>query len=82
MIICVTRVHEADLEANILEAGPYEIEWIIVHGVRHRLAAQGVLASRSPPLSLDEFLDQLERIAEDEEEDNIEDWDAWGEELA
>jgi hypothetical protein len=32
-------------------------------------------------MSLEELLDELERIAEDEEEDEMEDWDAWGEEL-
>jgi hypothetical protein len=32
-------------------------------------------------MSLEELLGELERIAEGEEEDEIEDWDAWGEEL-
>lgn len=81
MLICVTRIREFDLEANIPQAGPHEIELEIVHGIRHRLPTWGVLAPRSPQMSLEELLDELERIAEDEEEDEIEDWDAWGEEL-
>jgi hypothetical protein len=40
-----------------------------------------VLAPNLPKLSLEELLDESERVAEDEEEDENEVRDAWGERL-
>lgn len=74
---CLAKLYTWDLEANIPQADVIEPELSALGGIRARLAAMDLLASRSPQGLALVGLEELDNIRNQQDEEDWEAWEAW-----